>query len=81
LRRLGYPAPLDSGSSGLVPCLWKSARGAHRGWPGDREPLLSPDASFAGGANAILMADQGKNIRGVFVRRGILLKMRESVAR
>lgn len=66
-------------------CLWelRTALGARTA---DRlviasHALLSPDSSFADGANAILMADaqlhQAKNktaIRAVFVRRGILKK-------
>jgi Zn-dependent metalloprotease len=66
-------------------CLWeiRAALGARTA---DRlviasHYLLSPDASFADGASAILMADaqlnQAKNqtvIRSVFVRRGILKK-------
>jgi Zn-dependent metalloprotease len=66
-------------------CLWeiRTALGARTA---DRlviasHALLSPDASFADGANAILTADAQLNhaknqklIRGVFVRRGILKK-------
>jgi Zn-dependent metalloprotease len=66
-------------------CLWeiRTALGARAA---DKlvissHPLLSPDASFADGANALITADgqlnKGKNkvvIKNVFVKRGILKK-------
>jgi Zn-dependent metalloprotease len=91
LRRLDgkkkYPRDIEGEvhSDGEIwsACLWeiRTALGARAA---DRlivasHALLSPNASFADGANAILTADKQLNgaknkkvLRGVFVRRGIL---------